>query len=440
MSTLRDQAAGIALRLREAGHEAYFAGGCVRDALMGREPKDYDLATSARPEEVLALFPHGDRIGAHFGVILVKRGGHHFEIATFRSDGAYTDGRHPEEVTFTTAENDAQRRDFTINGLFEDPVSGEIIDHVGGRADLEARVLRAIGDPSRRFAEDALRLMRAVRFATTTGFDLDPATWEAVRDHAALLQRVSAERIRDEFSRILTHPNRRRGVELLVDGGLMEQFLPEFLPTRGCEQPPEYHPEGDVYEHTLLMLDSLPADASLVLCLGVLFHDIGKPPTASYDGEAGRIRFNNHDRVGADMAEEALRRLRYPNAVIEDVVALVANHMRFMHVQQMRTAKLKRFMSRPTFPEEVELHRVDCTSSHGMLDNIDFLEEKAAEFAAEPLIPPPLLTGRHLIDLGFTPGPRFKEILELVQTEQLEGRLHSEEEALALVREKFDPA
>lgn len=440
MSTLRDHATQIALRLREAGHETYFAGGCVRDALTGREPKDYDLATSARPDEVLALFPGGDRIGAHFGVILVKRSGHHFEIATFRSDGAYADGRHPAEVTFTTAENDAQRRDFTINGLFEDPATGEIIDHVGGKADLEAGIIRAIGDPARRFEEDALRLLRAVRFATTTGFEIDPATWEAVRTHASLLERISVERIRDEFSKTLTNPNRRRGLELLVDSGLLEQFLPEFLPTRGCEQPPEFHPEGDVYVHTLIMLDSLPADASLVLCLGVLFHDIGKPPTATYDEEADRIRFNGHDRVGARMAEEALRRLRYSNAVIEDVVALVENHMRFMHVQQMRTAKLKRFMNRPTFAEEVDLHRVDCTSSHGMLDNIDFLKEKAAEFAAEPLIPPPLVTGRHLIELGFTPGPQFKEILEFIQTEQLEGRLDSEEAALALVREKFDPA
>lgn len=437
MSTLRESAIRIALRLSEAGHEAFFAGGCVRDSLMGREPKDYDIATSARPEEVLALFPNSDEIGAHFGVILVKRDGTHFEIATFRSDGTYEDGRHPESVTFTTAEIDAQRRDFTINGLFEDPATGVIIDHVQGRADLEAGIIRAIGDPEQRFEEDALRLMRAIRFATSTGFEIEPATWESIRSHASLLDRISVERTRDEFSRTLCHPNRRRGIELLVESGLMERFLPEFLPTRGCEQPPQFHPEGDVYVHTLIMLELLPPNASLELCLGVLFHDIGKPPTATYDEEADRIRFNGHDRVGAEMAEEIMQRLRYSNATIEAVVALVAHHMQFMHVQQMRTAKLKRFMARPTFPEEIELHRVDCTSSHGMLDNIDFLEAKDAEFSAEPLIPPPLITGRHLIKIGFSPGPRFSEILDYIQTEQLEGRLDTQEAALAAVHEKF---
>jgi putative nucleotidyltransferase with HDIG domain len=437
VSTLRESATRIALRLSEAGHEAYFAGGCVRDALMGRKPKDYDIATSARPEEVLALFPKADEIGAHFGVILVKADGTHFEIATFRSDGAYEDGRHPESVTFTTPEIDAQRRDFTINGLFENPVTGEIIDYVNGRADLEAGIIRAIGNPVERFDEDALRLMRAVRFATSTGFNIDPATWESIQSQAHLLKQISTERIREEFSRTLTNPQRRRGLELLVDSGLMEQFLPEFLPTRGCEQPPQFHPEGDVYVHTCIMLELLPPDASLELCLGVLFHDIGKPPTATYDEEADRIRFNGHDRVGAEMAEEILRRLRYSNATIEAVVALVYHHMQFMHVQQMRIAKLKRFMARPTFLDEIELHRVDCTSSHGMLDNIEFLDAKTAEFAAEPLIPSPLITGRHLISLGFSPGPKFSEILEYIQTEQLEGRLTSKDEALAAVHEKF---
>jgi putative nucleotidyltransferase with HDIG domain len=439
VNALRESALRVALRLSQAGHEAYFAGGCVRDGLMGREPKDYDIATSARPEEVLALFPNADQIGAHFGVMLVKRDGTHFEIATFRSDGTYEDGRHPESVTFTTAEFDAQRRDFTINGLFENPTSGEIIDHINGRADLNAGIIRAIGDAPQRFEEDALRLMRAIRFATSTGFEIDPATWESICANAPLLQRISTERIREEFSKTICHPNRRRGIELLVDSGLMEQFLPEFLPTRGCEQPPQFHPEGDVYVHTLIMLELLPPDASLELCLGVLFHDIGKPPTAEYDEAADRIRFNGHDMVGAQMAEEILRRLRYSNHTIESAVVLVANHMRFMHVQQMRTAKLKRFMARPTFEEEIELHRVDCTSSHGMLDNLDFLAAKTAEFAAEPLIPSPLITGRHLIELGFPPNPKFSEILDYIQTEQLEGRLTTKEEALDAVREKFSP-
>ena len=439
MPTLRQNAVEIARTLHGAGHEALFAGGCVRDALMGREPQDYDLATSARPDEVLRLFPGGDEVGAHFGVILVKSHGIHFEIATFRHDGPYRDGRHPETVTFTTAEEDAKRRDFTINGLFEDPLTGEVIDHVGGRKDLAAGLIRAIGKPGERFAEDALRLMRAVRFATTTGFDLDPATWSAMQSDAALLRRISPERIRDEFNKTITHSDRRRGIELLIDSGLMETFLPEFLATRGCEQPPEYHPEGDVCTHTLIALSLLPEDASLELCLATLLHDIAKPPTATFDPDAGRVRFNGHDRIGADMTEEILRRMRYSNATIETAREMVAHHMRFMHVQQMRTAKLKRFMARPTYREELDLHRVDCTSSHGMLDNLEFLQAKAEEFAAEPLIPPPLIKGRDLMTLGFSPGPCFGEILKFIQTEQLEGRLHTREEALGLVKETYQP-
>ena len=404
---------------------------------MGREPKDFDLATSAHPDEVLRLFPGGDKVGAHFGVILVKRNGIHFEIATFRHDGPYRDGRHPESVTFTNAEEDAKRRDFTINGLFENPLTGEIIDHVGGREDLAAGLIRAIGEPTRRFEEDALRLMRAVRFATVTGFEIDPATWAAMQVDAALLAQISPERIRDEFSRTITHPARRRGIELLVESGLMANFLPKFLATRGCEQPPEFHPEGDVYVHTLIALELLPADASLALCLATLLHDIGKPPTAVFDEVAGRVRFNGHDMVGADMTEDILRRMRYSNATIEAAREMVAHHMRFMHVQQMRTAKLKRFMARPTYLEELDLHRSDCTSSHGMLDNLDFLAAKAEEFAAEPLIPPPLIGGHDLITLGFSPGPHFGEILTHVQTEQLEGRLHTREEALRLVKDTY---
>lgn len=438
MQTLRQAAETVARRLSEAGHEALFAGGCVRDGLLGVEPKDYDIATSARPDQVLALFPGGDEVGAHFGVILVRESGHQFEIATFRSDGAYLDGRHPDSVTFTTAEEDAKRRDFTINGLFEDPATGEIHDHIGGRADLEAKVIRAIGDPRERFEEDSLRLLRAVRFTIQTGFELDATTREAMSAQASLLARVSPERISGEFDRIITHPARRRGMELLVESGLMGFIVPEFLALRGCEQPPQFHPEGDVYVHTLIMLDLLPDNPSRELALAVMLHDIAKPPTLTID-ETGRIRNNGHDRVGAHMAEDILRRLRYSNQVIEDVCAMVANHMNFMHVQQMRTAKLKRFMARPTYRDEIELHRVDCTSSHGMLDNIDFLELKEGEFASEPLIPPPLVSGLDLIAMGFTPGPRFKQILEFVQTEQLEGRLVDTDSALAAVREEFLP-
>jgi poly(A) polymerase len=437
VSALRQSAVEIARRLIEAGHEALFAGGCVRDRLMEREPRDYDIATSALPAEVLALFPRSDEVGAHFGVILVRQDVHPVEVATFRSDGRYLDGRHPEDVTFTTAQEDAKRRDFTINGLFEHPLTGEIIDHVGGIDDLRGGMIRAIGDPSKRFREDALRLMRAVRFAVTTGFSIDAATWEAVRANAPLLERISPERIRDELNRILLHPLRRRGIELLVESGLMANIIPEFLDLRGCEQPPEFHPEGDVYIHTLMALGQLPDEASLELCLGMLLHDIAKPPTHSFDEEAGRVRFNGHDRVGASMTETILRRLRYSNATVEAAREMVANHMRFMHVQQMRTAKLKRFMARPTFPDEVHLHRADCLSSHGMLDNVEFLGAKEQEFAAEPLIPPPLITGRDLIDLGLKPGPEFSRILEQVQTQQLEGQLRSRDEALALVRDRF---
>ncbi len=439
MHTLRQTAERVARRLTDAGHEALFAGGCVRDALMGREPQDYDIATSARPAEVLALFPGGDEVGAHFGVMLVRDSGHEFEIATFRSDGPYLDGRHPESVSFTTARDDARRRDFTINGLFEDPFSGEIHDHVGGRDDLAAKVIRAIGEPKQRFEEDSLRLLRAVRFAITTGFSIEPVTWMAVQADADLLARVSPERIQGEFNKILVHPSRRRGLEHLVEAGLMEHIVPEFLALRGCQQPPQFHPEGDVYTHTLIALGLLPESPSLELALAVMLHDIAKPPTLTVDEDTGRIRNNGHDRIGATMAEEILRRLRYSNHVIENVSSMVANHMNFMHVQHMRTAKLKRFMACPTFPDEVELHRVDCTSSHGMLDNVEFLDAKAEEFAAEPLIPPPLVTGHDLIEMGLDPGPHFAEILEFVQTEQLEGHLVEREEALDLVREKFRP-
>lgn len=436
MHELRQAAQRVADRLTAAGHEALFAGGCVRDALLNRSPKDFDIATSARPEDVLAVFPGGDEIGAHFGVILVRESGHHFEIATFRTDGAYLDGRHPDSVTFSTAEEDAKRRDFTINGLFQDPVTGEIRDYVGGQEDLKAGILRAIGDPTKRFEEDSLRLLRAVRFAIRTGFEIDPATWRAMKEHATLLKRVSPERIRDEFDKIIVHPARRRGLELLVDAGLMEFIIPEFLDLRGCEQPPEFHPEGDVYVHTLIMLNLLEEDPSLELALSVMLHDIAKPTTWTQD-ENGRIRNNGHDRIGAHMAEDILRRLRYSNQVIEDVCSMVANHMNFMNVQKMRTAKLKRFMARSTYEDEIELHRVDCTSSHGMLDNLDYLAGKAEEFAAEPLIPPPLVSGHDLITMGFPPGPQFREILEFVQTEQLEGRISERERALKLVKERF---
>jgi len=433
--TARDAALYLARRLNDAGHEALFAGGCVRDRLLGHEPKDYDIATSARPQEVLRLFPGSNEVGAHFGVVIVKQHGHHVEIATFRTDGSYKDGRRPESVTFATAEEDAQRRDFTINGIFEKPETGEVIDFVGGLADLKGGVLRAIGNAEARFSEDALRLLRAVRFSTRLGFQIAEETRKAIEDCADLLGQISPERIRDEFSMILTGPRRRKGLELLVDTGLIRHIVPEVLAMIGCEQPPEWHPEGDVYTHTCIMLDLLETDAPLDLCLAVLLHDIAKPPTQTYDEAAGRIRFNGHDALGAEMAEGILRRLKYPNDVIAAVVPMVARHMQFMNVKQMRTAKLKRFMAEPTFPQEMELHRVDCASSNGFTDNYEFLQAKDMEFSAEPLIPPPLVSGRDLIALGMSPGPRFKELLEAIQTEQLEGRILDREAALAYLRQ-----
>ncbi|MCX6876242.1 MAG: CCA tRNA nucleotidyltransferase [Verrucomicrobia bacterium] len=431
----RDAALTLARRLSAAGHEALFAGGCVRDRLLGHEPKDYDIATSAHPAEVIKLCPGASEVGAHFGVVIAKLGSHHVEIATFRTDGSYKDSRRPQTVTFSTPEADAQRRDFTINGLFEHPETGEVIDFVGGLADLQAGLVRAIGEPAARFREDALRLLRAVRFSTRLGFQLEPATRTALATCADMLARISPERIRDEFSQVLTNERRAQGLQLLVESGLIRHIVPEVLAMIGCEQPPEWHPEGDVFTHTRIMLEMLAPEAPLELCLAVLLHDIAKPPTQTFDEEVGRIRFNGHDALGAAMAAVILRRLRYSNETIASVVPMVARHMQFMAVQKMRTARLKRFMAEPTFRMEMELHRVDCGSSNGFTDNYEFLQAKAAEFAAEPLIPPPLVTGRDLIQLGLIPGPRFKEVLEAIQTEQLEGRLHDREAALVFLEQ-----
>ena len=430
-------ARNIVARLTEAGHIAYYAGGCVRDALLGLTPSDYDIATSARPEEVQALFPRTYAVGAHFGVILVVEGAHEFQVATFRSDGIYVDGRHPTHVTYSTPRQDAERRDFTINGMFFDPLKGEVIDYVNGQADLKARLVRAIGDPAARFREDRLRLLRAIRFAATFGFQIEPQTWQAILENAGDIHVVSAERIREELVRILTAPTRTAGFDLLVESGLMAQILPEVMALKGCEQPPQFHPEGDVFVHTRIMFDLLPKKPLPVsLVFSVLLHDIGKPATFSTDPD-GRIRFSGHDRVGAEMTQAIMERLRFSREEIDATVEAVANHMVFKDVQKMRIARLKRFMARPHFDLELELHRVDCASSHGILDNYHFLLAKKEEFANEPLIPPPLIRGHDLIALGLKPGPRFKEILEAVQNGQLEGTLTSREEALGFVKQKF---
>jgi len=400
---------------------------------MGVEPHDYDVATSAHPDQVQNLFRRTVAVGAHFGVIVVLEGGHEFQVATFRNDGQYLDGRHPQSVSFATPEEDATRRDFTMNGIFFDPIADKLIDYVGGQEDLAKKLLRAIGNPYDRFREDRLRLLRAVRFATTLGFDLDGATWRAVCENARYIEEVSAERIREELVKIFTSPRRLRGFDLLDESGLLAAILPEIEALKGCEQPPQFHPEGDVFVHTRIMLGLLPARVSVPLVFSVLLHDIGKPKTFAVD-EDGRIRFSGHDKLGAEMTEAIMSRLRFSRAEIDATVEMVGNHMVFKDVQQMRVAKLKRFLARPHIDDELELHRVDCTSSHGLLDNYEYLHAKRTEFASEPLIPPPLVTGRDLIALGLAPGPRFSEILEAVQSRQLEGTLTSHEAALDWVK------
>lgn len=430
------QAAAVEVvrRLVDAGHQAVFAGGCVRDMQLRQTPKDFDIATSARPEEVQALFPKSRSVGAHFGVILVLVDGFSFDVATFRTDGSYTDGRRPESVAFATMEEDVKRRDFTVNGLLFDPLEDRVIDYVEGKKDLEEKVIRAIGNPAKRFAEDHLRLLRAVRFATVLGFEIESDTWAALCAAADDLEGVSAERVRDELVKILLHPSRVRGLDLLVESGLMGVILPEFLDLQGCEQPPQFHPEGDVFIHTRLMLSHLPEKVSLPLVLSVLLHDIAKPATQTVD-ETGRIRFNGHDKMGAEMAEVILRRLKFPNDVIEPTVVAVENHMTFINVQDMRTSTLKRFMSRPSFEDEMALHRVDCLGSNGMLDNYEYVREKQEAFSKEPIIPARLLTGRDLIELGWPAGKAMGALLTATQNLQLEGELKSKEEALAWVKE-----
>ena len=411
----------IAARLRESGHIAYFAGGCVRDMVRGLTPKDYDVVTDARPEAVQTLFPRTFAVGAHFGVIIVLEKGFQFEVATFRSDDAYIDGRHPSAVHFSSPEEDAQRRDFTINGMFYDPVAEKLIDFVGGCADIDAKLVRAIGDPARRFAEDRLRMLRAVRFATVLDYQIDKNTWDALVANASSINQISAERIRDELMCIFQSPNRVRGWDLLDGSGLMRAILPELDAMKGVLQPEQFHPEGDVFVHTRLMLQLLPAEVSVPLVFAVLFHDVAKPVTATVD-KTGRIRFNEHDRIGAE---------------IEATVEMVRQHMVFKDAPKMRVAKLKRFMARSTFDEELELHRVDCESSHRILDNYEFLLRKREEFANEPIIPPPLVRGDDLIALGLKPGPKFGEILEAVETRQLEGTLQTREEALEWVKREY---
>jgi poly(A) polymerase len=406
----------------------------VRDLLLGAEPKDFDVATDARPERLLELFPGAGRVGAHFGVVLVRQDSACVEVATLRSDRDYADGRRPAAVRFETdPRQDALRRDFTINGLMMDPESGAVLDHVGGRADLERRLIRAIGDPEIRFGEDHLRLLRAIRFAARLGFEIEPATFGALRRNHAAILRVSAERIRDELARILIEGGARRGFELLDASGLLASVLPEVAAMKGVAQPPEYHPEGDVWVHTLLLLERLE-HPSVTLALGALLHDVGKPPTFRV---AERIRFDGHAEEGVRLAGQILSRLRFSRDEIEQVEALVANHMRFGAAPGMRESTLKRFLRLPQFDEHLELHRLDVLAGSRRLETYDFVRRKREELSAARLTPPPLITGADLIAAGYRPGPLFTRILTAVEDAQLEGLANTREDALALVRARF---
>jgi poly(A) polymerase len=438
------QATGIVKTLREQGYSAYLAGGCVRDLLLGREAADYDVATSATPQEVMRLFPRTYAVGAQFGVVLLPidgdvtdGGGEHYniEVATFRSDGAYSDGRHPDQVRFSSeARLDVQRRDFTINGLLLDPVNGEVLDFVEGRRDLERGIIRSIGDPHQRFAEDKLRLLRAVRFAARFGYAIEDNTLAAIRELARQIHQVSQERIRDEILKMLTEGQARRAFELLDQTGMLEQVLPEIKKMQGVRQPPQFHPEGDVWVHTLILLEGLRAGGSKTLALGALLHDVGKP--ATFRVAEDRIRFDEHAEVGTRMAEEICHRFRLSNEETGQVSALVANHMRFGDVRRMKDSTLKRFFRLPRFEEHLELHRLDCMASHRGLELYEFAKDKLRSLPAEQIRPGPLITGDDLIAAGYTPGPQFKELLTAVEDAQLEGTIGTREQAMELVRDK----
>lgn len=434
--TNREAAVRVLSRLRDEGHVAYFAGGSVRDTILGLEPKDHDVATDARPERVLALFPRAVPVGVQFGVVRVLEGGHSVEVATFRTDHRYEDGRHPVGVSFTTPEEDARRRDFTINGLFLDPASGEVLDFVGGRADLENGVVRAIGNPRARFEEDRLRLLRAVRFAARFSFEIEPGTFAAIRDVASTVVSVSAERIRDEIEKMLLGPRPDAALRLLSASGLLRAVLPEVDALRGVEQPPEFHPEGDVFTHVLLMLSKMGTPRSFELAMGVVLHDVGKPPTFT---RTDRIRFNNHADVGAAMAESICERLRTSRKSRERIVSLVREHMKFAEVKNMRESRLRRFLGIDGFEEHLELHRIDCESSHRLLDNYEFCRAKLAEYAAETPLPEPLVTGHDLIAMGHSPGRDLGKMLARLRDMQLEGAFASREDALGAARRLFPP-
>jgi poly(A) polymerase len=448
---LKEFSTSIVQTLRQRGFQAYLVGGCVRDLLLEREPKDYDVATNATPDEVMRIFPETYAVGAQFGVVLVpapasdaanndrehlSSNTHAVEVATFRSDFGYSDGRHPDEVRFSREpQEDVARRDFTINGMLLDPVSGEVLDFVGGRRDLEAGIIRTIGNADQRFGEDKLRMLRAVRFAARFNYVIDPATSEAMRELAPQIEVVSRERVRDELTRMLTEGHARRAFLLLDESGLLKALLPEISAMKGVEQPAEFHPEGDVFVHTLLLLQNLPNPCPLTLAWGALLHDVGKPST--FRVAPDRIRFDGHVEVGVKMAEDICRHLRFSNDETEQILALVNNHMRFGQATRMKESTLKKFLRMPAFDEHMALHRADCLASHRNLSTYEFVRQKQAEIPAEKMRPTPLVTGDDLIADGHVPGPKFREILNAVEDAQLEGRLPSREAALEFVRREF---
>jgi len=453
---LKDFAISIVRTLRERDHKAYLVGGCVRDLLLGRQPADYDVATDATPDEVMRIFPDTYAVGAQFGVVLVSLPERDVainvacrdvtcyvspkadvvEVATFRSDIGYSDGRHPDQVRFSKdPREDVERRDFTINGLLLDPVTNEVLDFVGGRNDLDAGIIRSIGDPDQRLAEDKLRMLRAVRFAARFGYTIEPGTFQAIQKTASQIDQVSQERVRDELTRMLTEGHARRAFLLLDESGLLREVLPEIEAMKGVEQPPQFHPEGDVFVHTLLLLERLPHPCPITLAWGALLHDVGKP--ATFRVAPDRIRFDGHVDVGVKIAEEICHLLHFSNDDTDQILALVDNHMRFAHVQQMKESTFKRFVRMPRFGEHLQLHRMDCEASHGNLTSYNFTREKMASMPPAAMRPVPLITGDDLIAIGYRPGPQFKKILAAVEDGQLEGRLQTKNEAIAFVGTEF---
>jgi poly(A) polymerase len=430
---LLKNALAIVKTLHDQGQEAYFAGGSVRDLLLEKSISEIDIATSASPQEIEQLFPKTIPVGKQFGVIVVVQDTHNYEVTTFRKEGDYVDGRHPTQVSFTDAQHDVERRDFTVNALFLNPFTEEVIDYVKGREDLERKLIRTVGPPQSRFQEDKLRLLRALRLACQLGFEIEQESYQQVKEHASQLTQVSWERIRDEVLKILTGPDPSRGLKLLFDSGILEVILPEIAAMHGVQQPPEFHPEGDVFVHTCLMFE-LSQERSETLSLEILLHDVGKPPTFTIKE---RIRFDGHADLGAKMAEEICRRLRISNLQIEEVVDVVKDHLRFIHVQEMRESTLKRFLRKTNFSDHLELHRLDSLASHGDLSSYHFCQEKLEELSQEAMRPKPLINGHDLIRLGLEPGPIFSEVMSAVEDFQLEGKLSSKEETLDWVKEHF---